>query len=116
MALTLGGFCIGMVEHDRAAAREAFEVAAALSPSSALTYSMGSIVRVGRARQSVQSNEASKRCVLARSIPSLSGRGTVLPSDVSARAATRMRRMRRAWPSSAIQASAIPMRYSRRRL
>jgi adenylate cyclase len=45
MALTLGGFCIGMVEHDRAAAREAFEAAVALSPSSAFTYIMGSIVR-----------------------------------------------------------------------
>ena len=44
MALTFGGFSIGMVEHDRAAAREAFEAAVALSPSSAFTYIMGSIV------------------------------------------------------------------------
>src|SRR5262249_17165460 len=33
MALALGGFSIGIVEHDRAAAREAFEAAVALSPS-----------------------------------------------------------------------------------
>src|SRR5271166_553304 len=35
-ALTLGGFNLGMIEHDRAAAREAFEAAIVLSPSSAL--------------------------------------------------------------------------------
>ena len=33
-----------MVEHDRAAAREAFEAATVLSPSSAFTYIMGSVV------------------------------------------------------------------------
>src|SRR5438874_12706254 len=42
-----------------------------------------------RARQSVQSNGASKRCVSAPSIPSLTGRGMASPSHVSARAATR---------------------------
>jgi adenylate cyclase len=44
MALTLSGFSIGMVEHDRAAAREAFEAALGLSPSSAYTYLVGCIV------------------------------------------------------------------------
>jgi adenylate cyclase len=43
-ALAEAGFVIGMVEHDRAAAREAFEAAIALSPSSAFTYIMGSVV------------------------------------------------------------------------
>src|SRR6516225_7381867 len=63
MALTLGGFCIGMVEHDRAAAREAFEAAVALSPSSALTYSMGSIVRAwaGEAERAVEWGEQALR-------------------------------------------------------
>src|SRR5204863_2528633 len=42
-ALTLGGFNLGMIEHDRAAAREAFEAAIVLSPSSAFTYILGSI-------------------------------------------------------------------------
>jgi TolB-like protein/Tfp pilus assembly protein PilF len=44
IALSLGGFCMGMVAHDRAAARQAFEAALALSPSCALTYILGSVV------------------------------------------------------------------------
>jgi TolB-like protein/Flp pilus assembly protein TadD len=44
IALTLGGFAIGMVAHDREAAREAFEAALALSPSTALTYLLGGVV------------------------------------------------------------------------
>ena len=43
-ALSLAGFVIGMDEHDRIAANEAFEVALALSPSSAFTYLVGSAV------------------------------------------------------------------------
>lgn len=43
-ALTLAGFVIGMDEHDRAAASQAFETALALSPSSAFTYLIGSAV------------------------------------------------------------------------
>ena len=42
-ALTLGGFNLGMIEHDRAAASEAFEAAIVLSPSSAFAYILGSI-------------------------------------------------------------------------
>jgi len=63
MALTFGGFSIGMVEHDRAAAREAFEAAVALSPSSALTYGMGSIVRAyaGEAERAVEWGEQALR-------------------------------------------------------
>jgi adenylate cyclase len=63
MALTLGGFNIGLVERDRAAAREAFEAAVALSPSSALTYSMGSIVRAwaGEAERAVEWGEQALR-------------------------------------------------------
>jgi adenylate cyclase len=42
MALTLGGFVVSMVEHDRVAAVEAFESALGLSPSAAFTYLFGS--------------------------------------------------------------------------
>jgi TolB-like protein len=44
IALALGGFAMGMVAHDRGAARQAFEAALALSPSCALTYIFGSVV------------------------------------------------------------------------
>lgn len=43
-ALALAGFVLGMDEHDRAAAFQAFEKALALSPSSAFTYGVGSAV------------------------------------------------------------------------
>src|SRR5262249_18832837 len=42
-ALALGAFVIGLVEHDRVAAREAFERALALSPSSAFTLFLGGV-------------------------------------------------------------------------
>ena len=63
MALTFGGFCIGMVEHDRTAAREAFEAAVALSPSSAFTYIMGGVVRgwAGEAERAVEWGEQALR-------------------------------------------------------
>jgi TolB-like protein len=44
MALAFGAFIIGMLEHDRTIAFEAFDNAHALSPSSALTLSLGSVV------------------------------------------------------------------------
>ncbi|SEC84354.1 TolB amino-terminal domain-containing protein [Rhizobiales bacterium GAS188] len=44
IALSLGGFAMGLVAHDREAARQAFEAALALSPSCALAYSFGSVV------------------------------------------------------------------------
>ena len=46
IALSLGGFAIGMVAHDREAARQAFDAALALSPSCALAYVFGSVVTV----------------------------------------------------------------------
>ena len=46
IALSLGGFVMGLVGHDRDAARQAFEAALALSPSCALTYVLGSVVMV----------------------------------------------------------------------
>ncbi|WP_192256784.1 winged helix-turn-helix domain-containing protein [Mesorhizobium silamurunense] len=44
LALTWAGFSIGMDAHDRAAAFTALEAALAISPSSALTYILGSVV------------------------------------------------------------------------
>jgi tetratricopeptide (TPR) repeat protein len=43
-ALAFAGFVIGMDKHDRAAAFAAFDAALAVSPSSALTYVLGSVV------------------------------------------------------------------------
>jgi adenylate cyclase len=44
IALSLGGFAMGLVAHDREAARQAFEAALAVSPSCALTFILGSVV------------------------------------------------------------------------
>jgi tetratricopeptide (TPR) repeat protein len=44
LALTFAGFVIGMDGHDREAAFAAFDAALALSPSSALTFMLGSVV------------------------------------------------------------------------
>jgi TolB-like protein/Flp pilus assembly protein TadD len=44
VALALGGFGLGMIAHDRQAARQAFAAALALSPSCALTYMLGSVI------------------------------------------------------------------------
>jgi tetratricopeptide (TPR) repeat protein len=43
-ALAFAGFVIGMDKHDRAAALTAFEAALSVSPSSALTYILGSTI------------------------------------------------------------------------
>lgn len=45
LALTFAGFSIGMDAHDRTAAFTAFDAALAVSPSSALTYILGSVIR-----------------------------------------------------------------------
>jgi TolB-like protein/class 3 adenylate cyclase len=45
-ALALGGFALGLVAHDREAAHQALEAARALSPSCALTYVLGSVVKI----------------------------------------------------------------------
>jgi adenylate cyclase len=43
-ALAVAGFCIGLIEHDRATAFQALDAALALSPSSAFTYILGSVL------------------------------------------------------------------------
>ena len=44
LALTFAGFVLGMDAHDRAAAFAAFDAAIAISPSTATTYILGSVV------------------------------------------------------------------------
>lgn len=62
-ALTLAGFSIGMDGHDRGAAFTAFEAALAISPSSALTYILGSVMLGwgGEAEQAIMWSERGTR-------------------------------------------------------
>jgi TolB-like protein/Flp pilus assembly protein TadD len=62
-ALTLAGFSIGMDGHDRAAAFVALEAALALSPSSALTYILGSVMLGwgGEAERAIEWSERGMR-------------------------------------------------------
>jgi TolB-like protein len=62
MALTMSGFVIGMDEHDRAAALQAFEAALALSPSTAFTYMAGSVI-FGWAGQAERAIEWAERAL-----------------------------------------------------
>ncbi|HWT59195.1 MAG TPA: winged helix-turn-helix domain-containing protein [Rhizobium sp.] len=59
-ALTLAGFSIGMDGHDRKAAFTALEAALAISPSSALTYILGSVI-LGWSGEAVRAIEWSER-------------------------------------------------------
>jgi adenylate cyclase len=63
MALSLGAFVIGIVEHDRVVAVDVFERALALSPSSAFALSMGSIVyaHAGKAKRAIEWAERAVR-------------------------------------------------------
>ena len=63
LALTLAGFVIGLDGHDHAAAFAAFEAALAVSPSSALTYILGSVVLAvgGEAERAIEWGERGLR-------------------------------------------------------
>jgi TolB-like protein len=63
LALTFAGFSIGMDAHDRAAAFAAFEASLAVSPSTALTYILGSVVLgwTGRAERAIDWSERGMR-------------------------------------------------------
>jgi tetratricopeptide (TPR) repeat protein len=63
LALTFAGFFIGMDGHDRAAAFAAFEAALAVSPSSALTYILGSVILAfaGEAERAIEWSERGMR-------------------------------------------------------
>ncbi|WP_108661048.1 winged helix-turn-helix domain-containing tetratricopeptide repeat protein [Acuticoccus kandeliae] len=62
-ALTLAGFSIGMDGHDRGAAFTALEAALAISPSSALTYILGSVIFgwSGEAERAIEWSERGMR-------------------------------------------------------
>lgn len=62
-ALTLAGFSLGMDGHDRNAALTAMEAALAISPSSALTYILGSVVLgwSGEAERAIEWSERGMR-------------------------------------------------------
>lgn len=62
-ALTLAGFSMGMDGHDRGAAFTALEAALAISPSSALTYILGSVILGwgGEAEQAIAWSERGMR-------------------------------------------------------
>jgi TolB-like protein len=62
-ALTLAGFSIGMDGHDRGAAFTALEAALAISPSSALTYILGSVILgwSGKAERAIEWSEQGMR-------------------------------------------------------
>jgi TolB-like protein/Tfp pilus assembly protein PilF len=63
LALTLAGFSVGMDGHDRAAAFTALEAALAISPSSALTYILGSVILGwgGEAERAIEWSERGMR-------------------------------------------------------
>ena len=63
LALTHAGFSIGMDGHDRAAAFTALEAALAISPSSALTYILGSVMLAwgGEAERAIEWSERGMR-------------------------------------------------------
>ena len=63
LALTFAGFSIGMDGHDQAAAFVAFEAALAVSPSSALTYILGSVILAwtGEAERAIEWGERGMR-------------------------------------------------------
>jgi TolB-like protein len=63
LALTFAGFSIGMDGHDRAAAFAAFEAALLISPSSALTYILGSVILgwTGAAERAIEWGERAVR-------------------------------------------------------
>ena len=63
LTLSFAGFVIGMDKHDRAAAFAAFEAALAVSPSSAITYFLGSILLgwAGEAERAIEWGERGLR-------------------------------------------------------
>jgi tetratricopeptide (TPR) repeat protein len=63
LALTFAGFSIGMDGHERGAAFTAFDAARAVSPSSALTYILGSVILgwTGQAEQAIEWSERALR-------------------------------------------------------
>ena len=63
LALSLGGFVMGVVAQDRVMARQAFEAALELSPSCAMAYTLGSVVHAidGNASRAIEWGEEALR-------------------------------------------------------
>ena len=68
-ALTIAGFCVGLIEHDRATAFQAFDTALALSPSSAFDLHFGSTLFAwaGEAERAIDWGERAVRFKPVRS-------------------------------------------------
>jgi adenylate cyclase len=62
-ALALAGFVIGLLEHDHETASDAFEAALSLSPSSAFSYHLGSVIAgwAGDAERAIEWGERALR-------------------------------------------------------
>jgi hypothetical protein len=65
-ALALAGFVIGLLEHHHATASDAFEAALSLSPSSAFSYHLGSVIAgwAGDAERAVGTSALHRRSAL----------------------------------------------------
>ena len=116
LALTFAGFSIGMDGHDRAAAFAAFEAALAVSPSSALTYILGSVI-LGWAGEAERAIEWGERGLAPQSVRSLGLRRIprIDARHISTAAATRRRPRPPTRPSSPIRPTASPTCCWRRR-
>jgi len=93
-ALAFAGFVIGMDKHDRAAAFTAFEAALSVSPSSALTYILGSIILAYAGEAERPSNGPSAVCALARLISTEHPLSVQYPLRISSGGDSQMRQMR----------------------
>ena len=105
-ALTIAGFCIGMIEHDRATAFQAFDAALALSPSSAFTYIFGSALSgwPGEAERALDWGERALRLSPfdpLNSSPSTGSRSAISYADVTLRPPRPPARRSRSIPCSA---------------
>jgi adenylate cyclase len=104
-ALALGAFVIGMVEHDRVTAIEAFERALALSPSSAFALFLGCgvLAWAGEAERAIDWAERALRISPIDRLAWLPS--TSLPSRIFSAGATRMRQKQLVAPSKPIPTS-----------
>ena len=109
LALTFAGFSIGMDGHDQAAAFVAFEAALAVSPSSALTYILGSVILAwtGEAERAIEWGERGMR--LSPFDPGRLPLSTPSRWDISIVAATRKRPGPPTRPYNSIRVTASPI-------
>ena len=116
-ALTVAGFCIGLIEHDRATAFQAFETALALSPSSAFTYMFGStlLAWAGEADRAIDWGERAVRLIPSIRLvfsPWMGFRSAISCVDVMPKLPMPRARRYRSIPCSASITSAWSRRWS----